>query len=102
MLDAPVSGGPMGAISASLSIMVGGTAQDFERCLPILQTLGKKITHVGPIAMGQTTKLCNQIVGMGTLAAVAEGLRFALAANLDLNMIIDAARAGAAGCWPRG
>ncbi|MBX3065091.1 MAG: NAD(P)-dependent oxidoreductase [Anaerolineae bacterium] len=99
MLDAPVSGGVAGANGGSLSIMVGGEAAVVARCLPILQTLGQKITHVGAVGMGQNTKLCNQIVGMGTLAAVAEGLRFARASGLDVTQIIEVLGAGAAGSW---
>jgi 3-hydroxyisobutyrate dehydrogenase len=99
MLDAPVSGGVTGAAAATLSIMVGGAPDTFERCLPILQSLGKKITLMGPIGAGQTTKLCNQIIGLGTAAAVAEGLRVARAAGLDLEQIIDVINAGAAASW---
>jgi 3-hydroxyisobutyrate dehydrogenase len=99
MLDAPVSGGVGGATAATLSIMVGGEPDTFERCQPILQTLGKTITRMGPIGAGQTTKLCNQIIGMGTAAAVSEGLRVARAAGLDLDQIIAVINAGAAASW---
>jgi 3-hydroxyisobutyrate dehydrogenase-like beta-hydroxyacid dehydrogenase len=61
MLDAPVSGGEGGAINATLSIMVGGKPEIFERCKPLLEALGKTITYCGPIGAGQTVKLCNQV-----------------------------------------
>ena len=98
-LDAPVSGGVTGASAGTLSIMVGGDTATFERCLPVLQTMGKKITLMGSVGMGQITKLVNQIIGLGTLVAVAEGLRFAEAAGADLSLIIETVGAGAAASW---
>ena len=83
-LDAPVSGGQVGAIGASLSIMVGGTAAAFERALPLFQAMGKNIVHIGEPGAGQTTKACNQmIVGM-TIQAVAEAFALAQKAGVDL------------------
>lgn len=99
MLDAPVSGGEQGAIAGTLSIMVGGDAQVLERCNPVLEALGKTITHVGGNGMGQTVKLMNQVLVAGTLNAVAEALVFAQKQGVDLEKAIDAVKGGAAGSW---
>ena len=83
MIDAPVSGGDVGAIEASLSIMAGGKKEVFERVLPILQKMGRNITLVGENGAGQVSKACNQIVvGLG-IAAVAEALIFAKRMGVD-------------------
>ncbi len=83
-LDAPVSGGQIGAEKASLSIMAGGSEQAFRRALPLFQTMGKNIVHIGEPGAGQTTKACNQmIVGM-TIQAVAEAFALARKAGVDL------------------
>ena len=83
-LDAPVSGGQVGAESASLSIMVGGEETSFQRALPVFQAMGKNIVHIGEPGAGQTTKACNQmIVGM-TIQAVAEAFTLAEKAGVDL------------------
>ena len=99
MLDAPVSGGSTGAQQATLAIMVGGKEEAFQRCLPIFQAMGKTITHVGASGMGQTTKLVNQILVVGTLSTVAEALTFAAAQGADLLRTIEAVSGGAAGSW---
>jgi 3-hydroxyisobutyrate dehydrogenase len=99
MLDAPVSGGDVGAQKGTLSIMVGGKDDVFQRCLPILQTMGKRITHVWPNGAGQFTKLVNQIIVVGNTLAMAEGLVFAAKAGLDLEKVLEAVSAGAAGSW---
>lgn len=99
MLDAPVSGGDIGAREGTLSIMMGGKREVFERCLPILQAMGKRITHVGPNGAGQFTKLVNQIIVVGNTLAMAEGLLFAAKAGLDLEKVLEAVTAGAAGSW---
>jgi len=99
MLDAPVSGGEQGAIDGTLSIMVGGDDDIFERCQPVFQAMGKNIIHVGPNGMGQTVKLVNQILVAGTLNAVAEALIFAQKSGVDLDKAIDAVKGGAAGSW---
>ena len=83
VLDAPVSGGDVGAINATLSIMVGGKPEVFERCLPIFQVLGKNITLVGGSGAGQVCKACNQIVVALTIEAVAEALVLAQKAGVD-------------------
>ena len=99
MLDAPVSGGVWGAQSGTLSIMVGGPQDLYERCLPLLQALGQRITHCGETGMGQVTKLVNQIIVAGTLAAASEGLVFAARAGADLDAVFQAVTGGAANSW---
>lgn len=99
MLDAPVSGGSEGAANGTLSIMVGGEAEQFERALPILQAMGKTITHVGPQGAGQMVKLVNQILVVVTMQAVSEALLFAQAGGLDLEKTLAAVGGGAAGSW---
>ena len=99
MLDAPVSGGDIGAREGTLSIMVGGDKDVFEECLPVFEAMGRTITHVGGNGMGQTVKLCNQIlVGMNMLG-VAEALMFASKAGVDLENCLAAVSGGAAGSW---
>ena len=83
MLDAPVSGGDVGAINATLSIMVGGKASAFNRALPIFQALGKNIVHVGDAGAGQITKAANQIVVGVTIEAISEALVLAAKAGVD-------------------
>ncbi len=99
MLDAPVSGGDIGARKGTLSIMVGGKPEVFERCLPLFRAMGRRITHVGPNGAGQFTKLVNQIIVVGNTLAMAEGLVFAAKAGLDLEKVLEAVSAGAAGSW---
>ncbi|WP_157548767.1 NAD-binding protein, partial [Piscinibacter sakaiensis] len=82
-LDAPVSGGEVGAKAASLTIMVGGSPDAFARIQPLFALLGKNITHVGDAGAGQTTKVANQIIVALTLAAVSEALVFASKAGAD-------------------
>ncbi len=82
-LDAPVSGGEVGAKAASLTIMVGGDDAVFARVLPLFQLMGKNITHVGPVGAGQTTKVANQIIVALNIAAVSEALVFASKAGAD-------------------
>ena len=99
MLDAPVSGSLPGATSGTLSIMVGGDAEVFDRCLPVFQAMGRTITHCGPNGMGQVTKLANQVIGMGNLAAMCEGIVFAARAGGDPDALLKAFGAGAANSW---
>jgi 3-hydroxyisobutyrate dehydrogenase len=99
MLDCPVSGGSEGAVKGTLSIMVGGKAEVLERVLPVLQAMGKTITHVGEIGSGQITKAMNQVIIAGVYAAVAEGLTMGLAAGLDIEAAHKALSGGAAGSW---
>lgn len=99
MLDAPVSGGEEGAINGTLSIMVGGPGEAFERCLPLFEAMGRKVTHVGGTGAGQVVKACNQIVVGMTLAAVAEALVLGSKAGVDPEKIVEAISGGAARCW---
>ena len=99
MLDAPISGGSEGAANGTLSIMVGGEADQFERALPAFQAMGKTITHVGGTGAGQTVKLVNQILVVINMLAVSEALLFAEAGNLDLEKTLEAVSGGAAGSW---
>jgi len=99
MLDAPVSGGQSGAIAGTLSIMVGGDAAVFKQCEPVFAAMGTRITHIGPHGHGQITKLCNQVVGVLNLQAIAEGLVLATKAGVDVQRVIDALSGGAADSW---
>lgn len=99
MLDAPVSGGSEGAQNGTLSIMVGGEAAVFKKALPILETMGKTITHVGSIGAGQVTKAINQIVIAGTYLTMAEGLTIGMKAGLDMEKVLQAIGGGAASSW---
>jgi 3-hydroxyisobutyrate dehydrogenase-like beta-hydroxyacid dehydrogenase len=98
-LDAPVSGGETGAIEGSLTIMVGGAEAAFNRAVPLLQLLGKRITYMGASGAGQTTKLANQIAVALTLEAAAEALLFASKGGLDPDRVLQAIAAGAAASW---
>src|SRR5262245_5417343 len=98
-LDAPVSGGQQGAVDGTLSIMVGGDAGAVARARPVLDAIGRKVTHMGGPGQGQMTKLVNQVVGATTLAAVAEGLLLAAAAGLDPVAVVEAVGSGAAASW---
>ncbi|HNY28084.1 MAG TPA: NAD(P)-dependent oxidoreductase [Candidatus Sumerlaeota bacterium] len=98
-LDAPVSGGDVGARNATLSIMVGGEAAVFKRVLPLFEKLGRHIAHQGPAGAGQHTKMCNQIVIAGTMIGVCESLLYGYRAGLDLKTMLASIRGGAAGCW---
>lgn len=99
MLDAPVSGGDVGARNATLSIMVGGDAAVLERVRPVFEAMGKKITHIGPNGAGQTCKLVNQILVVGNNMAMAEALTFATRAGVDVARVVEAVGGGAAGSW---
>ncbi len=99
LLDAPVSGGSEGAQQGTLSIMVGGEGASLERVRPLLEVLGKTITHVGPSGAGQIAKAMNQVIVAGTYAAVAEGLALGLAAGIDVEAAHRAVSGGAAGSW---
>jgi 2-hydroxy-3-oxopropionate reductase len=96
MLDAPVSGGDIGAINGTLSIMVGGDAQAFAEVRPILDVLGnpEKVVHIGEAGAGQLCKLCNQMVIGGTLVAVAEALALARKAGVDAARVREALLGG--------
>jgi 2-hydroxy-3-oxopropionate reductase len=96
-LDAPVSGGEVGAKAATLSIMVGGSEQAFQRALPLFQAMGKNITHVGGSGDGQTAKVANQIIVALNIQAVAEALLFAAKNGADPAKVRDALMGGFAG-----
>ena len=99
MLDAPVSGSSWAAVDGTLSIMVGGQAQVFQRSLPILEAMGSRIIHIGPEGMGQVAKLVNQVIVAGTLAAVCEGLLLGAKSGVDLDKVFQAVTGGAANSW---
>jgi 3-hydroxyisobutyrate dehydrogenase-like beta-hydroxyacid dehydrogenase len=98
-IDAPVSGGSEGAAKGTLSIMVGGSADDVARAKPAMEAFGATITHVGPVGAGQQVKIVNQILVVVNQLAVSEALLFAQAAGLDLTATLDAVKGGAAGSW---
>ncbi len=99
MLDAPVSGGDVGAKAGTLSIMVGGDAQTFERCRPVFGAMGKTIVHCGPSGAGQVVKLCNQTAGALHLMAMAEAIALCKRSGVDPERMLEAVSAGAAGSW---
>jgi len=94
MLDAPVSGGEVGAQDATLSIMVGGAVDVYENCLPIFQVLGKQITYMGEIGSGQSTKLCNQVICALHIQAVCEALVLGAKLGIDLDKLLQVVTAG--------
>jgi 3-hydroxyisobutyrate dehydrogenase len=98
-LDAPVSGGDVGAQNATLAIMVGGDASALNRVRPLLEAMGRTIVHEGGPGTGQHTKMCNQIVIAGTMIGVCESLLYGARAGLDLHTMLQSIRGGAAGCW---
>ena len=97
MLDAPVSGGDVGAIEGALSIMVGGSEEDFERARPLFDVMGKAATHVGPIGTGQVVKACNQIVVALTIEAVSEALVLGSKGGVAPEKLVEALSGGLAG-----
>lgn len=99
LIDAPVSGGDVGARHATLSIMCGGSKPAFDRVEPLLKQMGQTITYTGPSGNGQLTKLVNQILVLGTLLAVSEAMVFAQKSGLDLSTTYQAVGAGAARSW---
>lgn len=98
-LDAPVSGGDVGAKNATLSIMAGGDKQAFLDCEDIFLALGKNIVYEGTAGMGQHTKMANQIAIAGAIAGVCEAMTYAKTAGLDVQKMLDSISAGAAGSW---
>jgi 3-hydroxyisobutyrate dehydrogenase len=98
-VDAPVSGGDVGARNATLSIMVGGDATAVARVTPLFEIMGKNIVHQGGPGAGQHTKMCNQIVIAGTMIGVCESLLYGMRAGLNLETMLGSIRSGAAGCW---
>lgn len=98
-VDAPVSGGSEGARNATLTIFVGGAPADVERARPVLEAMGKTITHFGPAGSGQAVKAVNQVVIAGVYLAVAEGMVLAMKAGLDPTAVASALGGGVAGSW---
>ena len=97
MLDAPVSGGEPGAINGTLSFMVGGKQSVFERCKPLLETMGASMVLCGDVGAGNTTKLANQVVVACNIQAVAEALTLAQMAGVDPHLVFEAIKGGLAG-----
>jgi 3-hydroxyisobutyrate dehydrogenase len=98
-VDAPVTGGQVGAQNGTLTLMCGGTDAAIAAATPIMEAYSKRIVHVGAAGAGQTTKMCNQIAFAGTLQSLSESLRFAQAAGLDLDRVFESISGGAAGSW---
>jgi 3-hydroxyisobutyrate dehydrogenase len=94
LVDAPVSGGSEGAEKGTLTIMCGGDPADVERVRPVLEAMGAKITHVGPLGSGQLTKAVNQVIIAGYFQALAEGMVLAMSTELDTDKVIEAISAG--------
>jgi 3-hydroxyisobutyrate dehydrogenase len=98
-LDAPVTGGDVGAREGTLSILVGGEAKNLERARPALEVLGRRITHCGPVGAGQTVKACNQILCALNMVGIVEALHLAKANGIDLHTMVAALTPGAGGSW---
>lgn len=97
VLDAPVTGGDMGAKAGTLSILVGGKKEDYETCMPLFRAMGTNINYQGEAGCGQHAKLANQIMIAGALSGVCEALTYAKAKGLDLKVLLDSVSTGAAG-----
>jgi 3-hydroxyisobutyrate dehydrogenase len=98
-VDAPVSGGSEGAINGTLTIMCGGSEEDYERAHPVLQVIGSKVTRIGPVGCGQIAKVANQVVITGTFMALAEALTLAYRAGANPEKVVEAIGGGVAGSW---
>jgi 3-hydroxyisobutyrate dehydrogenase len=98
-IDAPVSGGDIGAQQGTLSIMVGGRDEAVQQVMPMLQVVGKNVVHLGEAGLGQACKACNQVAGMVTLLGVCEALALAKQSGLDMDKMIQVVGGGAAGSW---
>jgi 3-hydroxyisobutyrate dehydrogenase len=99
IVDAPVTGGQIGAEKGSLTLMCGGRDEAIAAATPIMQAYSQKIVHVGPSGAGQLTKMVNQITFAGIIQSLAEAMRFAQAADLDLDKVFDSISGGAASSW---
>ena len=99
LVDAPVSGGDVGAQAGTLSVMVGGTDETVEKVMPILQAVGQKIVHVGDTGAGQACKACNQIAVVCSLMGVCEAISMAKNCGLDAQKMIEVVSGGAGGSW---
>ena len=98
-VDAPVSGGSEGAIHGTLTVMCGGSEDDYERAQPVLQVIGQRLTRIGPVGCGQIAKMANQVVITGTFMALAEALTLAYRAGADPDRVVEAIGGGVAGSW---
>jgi 3-hydroxyisobutyrate dehydrogenase len=98
-IDAPVSGGDVGAKQATLSIMIGGPTKAVQAAMPLFELLGRTIVHQGGPGSGQHAKLCNQIVIAGTMVGVCESLLYGYKAGLEMDRLLQSIRRGAAACW---
>ena len=98
-LDAPVSGGDSGAKAGTLSIMVGGDKEIFEKAMPVFEAMGTNIIYEGAAGCGQHTKMANQIALTGCIAGVCEAITYAKKTGLDIQTMLDSISAGAAGSW---
>ncbi len=98
-LDAPVSGGDIGAKNGTLTIMVGGNADALEKAMPVLMAMGKTVTHVGEAGAGQVAKAANQIMVAAQMVAMGELLIFSQKAGVDPQKVVEAIKGGAAQCW---
>lgn len=98
-VDAPVSGGDVGARNGTLSIMVGGESEAVEAVIPLLEIMGKNIVHQGKAGAGQHTKMVNQVTIAGTMIGVCEAMLYGTKAGLDLETVLKSIGSGAAGCW---
>jgi 3-hydroxyisobutyrate dehydrogenase-like beta-hydroxyacid dehydrogenase len=98
-LDAPVSGGDVGAKKATLIIMVGGDKQAFENCLPVFKAIGTNIVYQGEAGLGQHAKMANQIALSGIISSLCESITYAQAVGLDVETMLKAISGGAAGSW---
>ena len=98
-LDAPVSGGDVGAQAGTLTVMVGGAAEDFDSARTVFDAVGKAVHHCGPIGAGQAVKLCNQVLAAANMVAVTEALVLARTIGIDPQLVVDVCRSGAAGSW---
>jgi 3-hydroxyisobutyrate dehydrogenase len=98
-VDAPVSGGDVGARNATLTIMIGGEQSTVDGLKPLFETMGKRIMYEGGPGAGQHTKMCNQIVIAGTMIGMCESLLYGYKAGLGLDAMVDCIRGGAAACW---
>jgi 3-hydroxyisobutyrate dehydrogenase len=98
-LDAPISGGDIGARQGTLTIMVGGSEADFSQCQPLFAALGKTIRHCGAVGSGQAVKLCNQVLAAIQMVALCEALEFAKIQEIDPNLMVEVCSTGAAASW---
>ncbi len=98
-MDAPVSGGDVGAINGTLTIMVGGAPEDFAECKPLLEVMGKNIHLCGEVGSGQGVKMCNQVLCALYMVGLSEAMQLAKHQGIDPNLIVEVCGTGAAGSW---